>query len=236
MKNALSTTAFAFTLVSGLAMTHTAHAGQYEIDQIEAAASQLDLTELQQLSQQMQGYDLALNQYRIALSANLTGQKDLASKAIDEAMTLLEKLDAESPESPEIKALLAQVYGYKIAISPLKGVYYGPKAGEALQQAKALAPNNPRVHLVAGISAFNTPAMFGGSIEVALSSFSKAIEAYKMDGQSDYHWGHAETFTWRGLVHQQQGDMQEARADWQKALEIEPGYGWANMLIAKNKG
>ena len=87
--------------------------------------------------------------------------------------------------------------------------------------------------LVKGIGAANTPPMFGGSKEEALQAFDKSIQAYENDMYSNYYWGHSEAYTWRGLLHAQLGDSEQAMADWQKALEIDPGYGWAKVLIAQ---
>ncbi|MDC2889809.1 tetratricopeptide repeat protein [Psychrosphaera algicola] len=42
----------------------------------------------------------------------------------------------------------------------------------------------------------------------------------------------AETYTWRGLISMQQGDVEKAKNDWEQALTINPDYGWAKMLLA----
>jgi len=223
-------------LISGAIYMASANAGQSEINEIERAAATLNVTQLTKLSERLSDYDYALSQYRLALSANLTNRGDLAEVAIDKSMETLEALDKQHPDNAEIKALLGQVYGYKIALSPVKGVYYGPKSGSMLQQAEALAPTNPRVLLIKGIGALNTPAMFGGSVDVAYEAFNKAIEAYANDQYSNYHWGFAEAYTWRGLVHQQRGEMEKAKADWQQALEVDPDYGWAKSILAQQEG
>lgn len=223
-------------VIAGLLLSANAQAGQAEIDQIESATSTMNVKALTAMQTHMQGYDLALTQYRLALTANLTGDSTVAKKAINKAMDLLETLDKENPEHVEIKTLLAQVYGYKIALEPMKGIYYGPKSQSTLAQAETLSANNPRVLLVKGIGAVNTPAMFGGSEKVAFDSFSKAISQFTGDTYSNYHWGHAEAYTWRGMMHMQRGDLNAAKADWQSALEIDPDYGWAKSLLAQNQG
>ncbi|MDC2889808.1 hypothetical protein [Psychrosphaera algicola] len=177
------------TLSMTIAISGSALAGQAEIDRIEQAAGVLDITQLKTIAADLSGYDLALAYYRIALSANLKGQTPVAKESIDQAMELLEKLDESSPDNVEIKALLAQVYGYKIALDPIKGMYYGPKSNSTLSSAETIQPNNPRVLLVKGISKFNTPGVFGGSTEAAYQAFDQAITAYSEDQYSDYHWG-----------------------------------------------
>lgn len=230
MKTFLTVCGITFTLLT----TIPTFAGQAEIDQIEQAAGVLDVKTLHQLSQQTHDYDQALAYYRLALSLNLKGQSSEASDALDKAMSVLETLDQTKPDDVEIKTLLSQVYGYKIAIAPMKGIYYGPKAGDKLAEAEALAPNNPRVHLIKGIAKYNTPAMFGGSIKAASDAFDQALVAFEQDQYSNYHWGHAETYTWRGLIKLQNGEVDAAKKDWQLALNLKPDYGWAKMLIDQN--
>jgi tetratricopeptide (TPR) repeat protein len=222
------------TLTISLQLSFTAVAGQADIDQIEQAAATLNVTELQTITTQVTAYDKALAYYRISLSANLMGKTELANQSIDQSIELLEQLDSSTPNDVEIKALLAQVYGYKIALEPIKGMYFGPKSNAKLAEAETLAANNTRVLLVKGIGKLNTPPMFGGSSEGAYQAFDKAILAYANDQDSGYHWGYAETYTWRGLVHMQNGEADKAKQDWQLALNINPDYGWAKMLLAQN--
>ena len=230
-KNILNTILITTTLAFS-----SVHAGQAQIDQIEDAVSSLDVKTLKTLAKDFTGYDLAFAKYRIALSANLSDNDELAGDALDESMELLEQLNDQQPENVEIKALLAQVYGYKIALSPIKGMYYGPKAQGMLAEAEKLAPKNPRVLLVKGISAANTPPMFGGDTDEAVTAFEQAIEQYAQDQYSDYHWGVAEAYTWHGVLMYKQGNKEQAQADWQKAMEIDPDYGWAQSLINKTNG
>jgi tetratricopeptide (TPR) repeat protein len=224
--------------VCGIALTILASAntfaGQYEIDQIERAAGKLDMSELKTIAAQVQGYDQELAYYRLALSSNLSGESDPAIKWNDKAISLLEALEEAQPNDAEIKALLAQVYGYKIALQPIKGMFYGSKSNAMLAGAEALSPNNPRAHLVKGIAKLNTPAIFGGSLSEATEAFNKAILAYEFDVNSNYHWGFAEAYTWRGLVKMQSGELAQAKEDWQLALNINPDYGWAKTLLSQN--
>jgi tetratricopeptide (TPR) repeat protein len=218
----------------GILNASLSQAGQTEINQIESAASQLDVMQLQRYSTDMLGYEKGLAQYRLALSANLLQKSDVAEKAIDGAMATLEALEQQETDNVEIKALLAQVYGYKIALSPLKGAYYGPKSQTKLSEAEQLAPENPRVQLIKGIDALNTPALFGGSMERAMNAFDKSISAYENDQYSNYYWGHAEAYTWKGLMLQREGHNDKAIAQWKKALVVDPDYGWAKNLLTKS--
>lgn len=219
----------------GFFISTQAMAGQQEINQIEQAASTLDTPRLQALAKTVSGYDLALAEYRLALSFNLKGNGDEAKNWINQAMATLESLEQTHPENAEVKALLAQVYGYKIALEPMKGIYYGPKSNATLAEAESLAPNNPRVHLIKGIGKLNTPPLFGGSVEEAEKAFAQALTAFEQDQYSNYHWGQAETYTWKGLVKMRGGDIEQAKQNWQMALQIDPNYGWAKSLMAQHQ-
>ena len=219
-------------------VTTSTFASSTDVQHIEQAAATLDIQELRLHSQSAQGYEQGLAYYRLSMSQYLQAQQQAAQQSLEMAQQSLEQLLAEplsDTELGEAKALLAQVYGFKITFNPLKGAYYGPKAGKLLSQAERLAPNSPRVHLIKGVSAYNTPSMFGGSKQQALRDFNKAVLLFSQQQDTRYGWGEAETYTWRGLTQKELGHGEQALADWQQALQVNPDYGWAKMLIAKNQ-
>lgn len=230
MKNTLLTLA----LTGSLILSVQAKADQQTITAIENASMELNVTALITLKENSQGYDKALANYRLGLNYSFTQQQDkalAALKAATKQLTTLVEIDSKDNES---WALLAQVYGLQIAYQPMRGSELGPKSAMALTTAQNISPNNPRVLLVKGVSKYNTPAMFGGSKHEALKVLSRAIAEYANDQYSEYHWGHAEAYTWRGLTQLELGNKAAALADWAKAVEISPNYGWAKNLLAKN--
>ncbi len=68
---------------------------------------------------------------------------------------------------------------------------YGQQASGALEKAKQLDPNNPRVYYLQGQSVFNTPVAFGGGKDKAKPIFEKSIELYKLEQPKPLypHWG-----------------------------------------------
>lgn len=218
-------------LISSLGLATSVFASQADIDRIEQAAAVLDTSTLQSLSNEMTGYDQALANYRLAVSANVKKDSALALQASNSAIQQLKAITQEQPDHVEATALLAQLYGYKISLQPMKAMFLGPKSIKHLKAAETLAPNNPRVQLFKGIGKAHTPPMFGGSMEEALTAFSAAILSYQEDEYSGYHWGEAEAYTWRGLMYQSQGNLQQATRDWQQALVVDPGCGWAKSLL-----
>ncbi len=211
------------------------YADQASIESIEQAFMQMNNKQLIQLSEQNSGYDKALAHYRLAISQNLQAKPESANASLEQAISLLETITQQSPTDDEAWTLLAQVYGLKIAYQPMKGAYYGPKSGHALSKALAINNSNPRVHLVIGISKYNTPAMYGGSKKAALNALNKSVSLFNERQAEEVSWGKAEAYIWRGLTQLELGQRDQALSDWQTALTIEPSYGWAQMLISQNQ-
>jgi hypothetical protein len=72
---------------------------------------------------------------------------------------------------------------------------YGAAASEALEEAKKLNPENPRVFLLEGIDKYYTPEQFGGSKEEAKKLFKKAsekMESFKPASSIHPSWGAAQ--------------------------------------------
>ena len=172
-------------------------------------------------------YYIALADYRIA--GLLEGESKDPSEHLNAAVEHLKKATEIDPQAAEAYSLLSSVYGWQIGLSPMKTMLLGPRVGKAAQKAKQLAPDNPRVVLSAAISDFNTPKMFGGSKEKGLQGFQRAAELFAQEEPTDPIqpvWGHREAYAWLGIAYQNQGELESARAAFEKALEIDPDFGW----------
>ncbi|MBS1599356.1 MAG: hypothetical protein JST75_14115 [Bacteroidetes bacterium] len=68
---------------------------------------------------------------------------------------------------------------------------YGQQASGALEKAKQIDPNNPRIYYLQGQSVFNTPPAFGGGKDKAKPIFEKSIELFKKEQTKPLypHWG-----------------------------------------------
>ena len=223
--------ASSFVLIS----THSfaATPSNTNITNVDAASNAMNLTQLQQLSVSTQDYDKAYANYRLAISANVMGQKTLASSALTTAQTTLEALET-SQANAESLALLSSVYGMQVALDNSKGATLGMKSAKAIASAEQLEPQNPRVALVKAIAAYNTPAIFGGSMQNAKTLATTAIERFAQPCDN-ICWGEAEAYTWRGLAKQELGDSQGAIEDWQQAIKVQADYGWAKFLLQQNQ-
>jgi hypothetical protein len=69
---------------------------------------------------------------------------------------------------------------------------YGAAASEALEEAKKLNPENPRVYLLEGIDKYYTPEQYGGSKTEGKELFQEAakkMETFKPASSIHPSWG-----------------------------------------------
>ena len=163
--------------------------------------------------------------YRLA-APTMDTDMDGALAMLEEATSRLrQSIDAEP--IPESHALLATVLGMQIT-DDAQAMTLGMQLEVEWGRARALGPANPRVGLLEGISAFHTPAMYGGGDATALRHFQRAIERFAEDDPPPPlpAWGLPEAHAWLGQTYQAMGRAEEARAEYRRALELEPGYTW----------
>ena len=135
---------------------------------------------------------------------------------------------------PETHALLARIYARLSGQEPTRAAEFGEKAGDARGAALAEGADNPRVWLLLGSAAVYVPAQYGGGLDVAEESLTRALALFAADRPAAGRpaWGHAEAHAWMGEVSRRRGDREQARASFTEALRIAPGYAWVqNALI-----
>ncbi len=187
-------------------------------------------------------YYLALTDLRIVdyfFSKNALEDKKLkadAEKYTEEALEHLEKSIELKEDFPENYALKSNLLGKKIALSPMKAIYLGPRSGIVSGKAMELGGQNPRVNLLIGISTLYTPTIFGGGADKALTLINQSIAIF--DASTDTvsimpDWGKAEAYGYQGMIFMQQEKYPEARQSFEKALEINPQYSWVKYHLMK---
>jgi tetratricopeptide (TPR) repeat protein len=160
--------------------------------------------------------------------------KERAVVYLDTAVSRLEEAIARDNTFAEAHALLSSCYGLKISFSPIKGIILGPQSSSELKKAKELAPMNPRVALVSGISAYNTPALFGGGKERGLEEMKRGAELFdrwKMVDSLQPDWGKDEVWAWIGMAHMDRKETIQAKRAFDRALEINPDNGWVKHVL-----
>lgn len=171
-------------------------------------------------------YSLAYADWRLAPMSGLARaeRKALLEEGVKRAEEGLE-LD---PRNAELHAMLAAVHGLQMGMMPSAGMELGPKAAAAMERALELAPNNPRVVFLHGLSAFHTPPAYGGSVERAEADFRRALALFENEPQERPwpNWGRLDTHAWLGQLLERRGDYGGARGEYQKALASAPEFRW----------
>lgn len=179
-------------------------------------------------------YYRSLALWRIASIDIGLKKNDEAKHALEEADLLLEQATTKSPTADAL-ALRSSVIGQTIGLSgnPLSGMTLGPKSSGLMDRAMELEPNNPRVWLIRGMSAMFTPTMFGGGTDKAERDLRRALELFDADKAvaPAPSWGHADAYIWLGQALQKNDKPEEARAAYQKALELQPANQWVQRVL-----
>ncbi|MDE2888264.1 MAG: tetratricopeptide repeat protein [Gemmatimonadota bacterium] len=189
-------------------------------------------------------YYVGLADYRIANVLLAQGKKRKAEasehleKAVEHLQNAVDSVDDGeelNEAAAEIYALLSHVYGRQISLSPIKGIYLGPKSKSVLRRAERLAPGNPRVVLSSAIGYLNTPRFFGGNKEKAMQRLRRAAKLFargKPADPIDPNWGHSDTYTWMGIAYLERDNRGAAREAFEKALEVDPDNRWAREMLS----
>jgi cytochrome c-type biogenesis protein CcmH/NrfG len=175
---------------------------------------------------------VAYASYRMAVLPDVADneRKELLSDAVSQ----LQQVVKRHPKDAEAHALLGSVYGLQIAESPVvRGMTLGPRASGALDRAAGIDGGNPRVLLLQGVSAFNTPAMFGGGTDKAEQLLRRSLDRFAVEPPDKAwpNWGRFDAHAWLGQVLLQKGDRAGARAEYDKARVLAPNSGWLRYVL-----
>lgn len=131
------------------------------------------------------------------MGGKVGGDANLIDPIADKAESLLSKAEALAKDNSEIFIVKKMIASLRMMVNPMaRYMQYGPAAREALETAKKLNPENPRVYLLEGQDKYYTPEQFGGSKVDARKLFAVAIEKYnaaKVQSSLDPHWGRGTT-------------------------------------------
>lgn len=111
----------------------------------------------------------------------------------DKGDQMIAKAEALSQNNSEIYTVKKMVASMRMMVDPVnRFMQYGPKAQEALETARKLNPENPRIYLLEGQDKFFTPEQYGGSKTEAKKLFEEALKKYdsfKPATDLDPNWG-----------------------------------------------
>jgi hypothetical protein len=145
-------------------------------------------------------YYAALTQVTMGLTTSQDGKPADAAKIdaiADKAEALIAKAEALSKDNSEIYIVKKMIANLRMAPAEMpRYMKYGPEGAKALETAKKLNPENPRVLLLEGQDKFYTPEQFGGSKTEAKKLFEQALvkfDAFKPASSIDPSWGKSMT-------------------------------------------
>lgn len=140
-------------------------------------------------------YYAALTKINAAMISAMDGQPSAAKidPLADKAEELINKAEALAKNNSEIYLVKKMIATVRLMADPMsRYMQYGPAAQQALETAKKLNPENPRVYLLEGQDKFYTPEQFGGSKSEAKKLFEEALkkfETFKPATDIDPSWG-----------------------------------------------
>ena len=122
-----------------------------------------------------------------------TQEVDKIDPLMDLAEPLLKKAEELEKDNSEIFCLKKMFNTGKMMADPMnRFMVYGAAASQALEEAKKLDPNNPRVYLLEGQDKYYTPEQFGGSKAEGKQLFQEAakkMETFKPASSIHPSWG-----------------------------------------------
>jgi tetratricopeptide (TPR) repeat protein len=159
-----------------------------------------------------------------------------AKRAGDACVSTLDALIQRQPRSFEALALQSACYGYLANLGGMAAIRNGSRSGKSIEAALALAPKNPRVILVDGFGLYFRPKFVGGDKGKGCARIREAAQAFDSNNSngvasvssSALDWGAAEAHYWSGRCARDAGDTTTARAEFEKALALDP-----NLTVAK---
>ncbi|NVO10667.1 MAG: chitobiase/beta-hexosaminidase C-terminal domain-containing protein [Bacteroidales bacterium] len=169
-------------------------------------------------------YYIALSDLYISLTKD---SKDEKEKYLNQGIELLEESCVLNKDFSESYVLLAYIYNLKVSCGD-DPVSLMKKATVTLKTAEKIAPNNPRLYYLRGISNMYTPEVFGGGLDKALADFNLAIlnfKKYKITDNTLPDWGFDETYYYMAQIYERQNDIVKADFYYSKSFEINPNFG-----------
>lgn len=180
-------------------------------------------------------YILGFAQYRLG-SVLAAKDESNAAEALSACVDELDEATEADEQFAEAYALQSACLGQLAGLRAMSAMINGPKSEARLEKALKLAPKNPRVALIDGLSDYRRPKTFGGDKARALTKLKRAAELFDLsvqDPASMPSWGHADVYAALGRSLLEAGDTLGARNAIERALIIAPEFAQAQRLLAR---
>ncbi|MGE5518407.1 MAG: hypothetical protein ACM3VS_00680 [Candidatus Dadabacteria bacterium] len=131
--------------------------------------------------------------YVLSQGKTTGGMASTIDPIADKAEGLLNKAEALSKDNAEIYLVKKMIAFLRMVADPMtRYMQQMPLAGAAMETAKKLNAENPRIYLLEGQDKFFTPEQYGGSKTEAKALFEQALkkfETFKPATALDPNWG-----------------------------------------------
>ena len=158
---------------------------------------------------------------------------EAAAEMIDIAEEHLETFMEHEPEQADALALMSGVMGFKISLSPIKGMILGSKSDKMMTKAMKLNSESATVQYQEGSSLFYTPAMFGGDQKKAIEHLELARQIHEKS-LDENNWEYLNTMATLGRCYQATGQLEKAKETYLAAMKAEPDFGWIKYQLMPN--
>ncbi|MCK3684133.1 tetratricopeptide repeat protein [Maribellus sp. YY47] len=161
---------------------------------------------------------------------------DAAKNCLEQAEKNLDQLEQLGFSSATINAYRSAFFGYKIALSPIKAPFFGPKSIKAAEQSILADPKNPLAYVQLGNAEFHMPAVFGGTKTKAIEYFQKAEKLMEENPETwiTQNWNYLNLLALIGQSFEALNKYEEAKSYYSKAVNAEPTFKWVKDELLPN--
>lgn len=150
---------------------------------------------------------------------------------IENTLQQLDKLLSKYPESSDLYSISASLMSVQMGFSPMKGMTLGSLSSKHIDESIKLDSLNAMAWRQYASSKYFTPKMWGGDIQEAIEKFNHSIALFEQQHKTN-DWMYVDAIVWLGIAYQKVGEIEKAKAEFEKALEIAPEFGWVkNQLL-----
>lgn len=179
-------------------------------------------------------YYAALTAYRLALLAR--GDEARAWPFAQQCIGRLDSVLLVDAGSAEALALQSACFALQSNLDPWRSPLAAPLSRARGDKALRLAPDNPRVLLLASLAARERPIYFGGDNQQAFRLMLQSVSAFERPGAPAPGlpgWGAADAFTYLAQDYLTRGQALAARNVLERALLVAPEFTQAKRLMAE---
>lgn len=146
-------------------------------DQLKSVAQQfVQISQSTQFKAWLPDYYAAYCLATASLKATDPETKDYLLK---QAQSLIDRAKKVSPQNAEIAVVQAYIYQLNVEVNPTeRATQYGTLLQLAMEDARNLDPNNPRLYYLQALTLFLSPEYAGGGLQKAYPVIKQAAQKY----------------------------------------------------------